>query len=156
MFARPFVWHICVIALICLSLPFLAAPVLAQDIVTAQLRGTVHDPSGAVISEALITVTDSSRGIARSTTSDAEGNYQLLFLPPGRYSATVSSKGFTKFISSNIELTIGQQANLAIILSISNNESITVTTGSSLIETQGSSQSTTVNELRIGNLPTNG
>lgn len=105
-----------------------------------------------LIVNASITVADTSRGISRLTTSDAAGNYQLLLLPPGTYTVTVVSVGFAKFIV----FTVGDQGTLPLQLSISDSENITVYSGANLIETQGSSQSTTVNQLRINNLPTNG
>src|ERR1700733_12237532 len=97
----------------------------AQNISTAQLNGTVHDQTGAVIPNATVTITDDSKGFSRTTTTDAQGNYRLLLLPPGTYS---------------VEAT----------------QVVTVSSGADIIETQRSSQSTTVDELRIDNLPTNG
>ena len=44
----------------------------AQNISTAQLSGTVHDPSGAVVSGAVVTVEDVSKGFSRSTSSDSQ------------------------------------------------------------------------------------
>ncbi|PMU31462.1 hypothetical protein C1Y12_29495, partial [Pseudomonas sp. FW305-47B] len=57
----------------------------SQTISTAQLSGTVHDPSGAVVPGASVTIADASKGFSRSATSDGEGNYQFLLLPPGTY-----------------------------------------------------------------------
>jgi outer membrane receptor protein involved in Fe transport len=140
-----------------LSLCLLSIPILqAQDISTAQLNGTVHDQTGAVIPNATITITDASRGISRTTTSDSQGNYQLLLLPPGTYTVTATYTGFNTFINKNVILTIGQQAQLPLTLSVGNTETVTVSSGADLIETQRSSQSTTINQVRIDNLPTNG
>lgn len=135
---------------------FSALPLSAQNIVTAQLSGSVHDQTGAVIANASITVNDSSKGISRSTVSDAAGNYQMLLLPPGTYTVTAVSTGFAKSISSNIVLTVGEQGVLPLKLSVSSSESVTVTSDANILETQGSSQSTTVDQRRIDNLPTNG
>ena len=84
----------------------------AQNISTAQLNGVVHDPSGAVVAGAVITAEDTSKGFSRSTTSDAQGNFQLVLLPPGNYTVTVTSPGFNKLVADNIVLTIGEQAQL--------------------------------------------
>ena len=62
-----------------------SASLRAQNISTAELHGTVHDPTGAVIPGAAITISDASKGFSRTTTSDGQGNYQLLLLPPGTY-----------------------------------------------------------------------
>ena len=135
---------------------FIAAPLFAQNISTAQLNGSVHDPTGAVVPGATITVADASKGLSRTTTSDGQGKYQVLLLPPGNYTVTASAPGFSKTTEGNVVLTVGEQASLMITLSISGSETVNVSAGADLIETQRSSQSTTVDQVRINNLPING
>ena len=53
-------------------------------------------------------------------------------------------------------LTVGEQAQLQLTLAVSGSDTINVTSGAELIETQRSSQSTTVDQERINNLPING
>src|SRR5580658_8144848 len=84
---------------------FFAASLRAQSISTAELHGTVHDPSGAVVPNAAVTIDDPSKGFSRSTTSDSQGDYQLLLLPPGTYTVTVTATGFAKLIEKNVVLT---------------------------------------------------
>ena len=134
----------------------LVQPVVAQNIATAQLSGTVHDPTGAVIPGAEITVTDATKGFSRTTTSDGQGNYQLLLLPPGTYTITATAAGFAKTTATNVVLTVGEQAQLVLNLAISGSETVNVNAGADIIETQRSSQSTTVDQNRIDNLPING
>src|SRR3954454_4213915 len=134
----------------------LALPGWSQSVSTAQLSGTVHDPSGALVPGASVAITDASKGFNRSTVSDAQGNYQFLLLPPGTYVVTATAPGFSKLTSSNVVLTVGEQAQMLLTLSLSQNETVNVTSGAELIETQRSSQSTTVDQERINNLPING
>lgn len=128
----------------------------AQNIATAQLHGTVQDQTGAVVPNAAITITDTSKGFSRETTSDVQGNYQLLLLPPGRYTITATAQGFAKLTETNVVLTVGEQATLALPLAAGASQSVTVSTGTDIVETQRSSQSTTVDQERINNLPING
>jgi outer membrane receptor protein involved in Fe transport len=146
------------LALACLfSFSLLSVNLRAQSISTAQLNGSVHDPSGAVVPGAVITIADVSKGFLRSTTSDGQGNYQIVLLPPGIYTVTVTSPGFNKLVEENIVLTIGEQAQLPLNLPVGRaDQVVTVTSGADIIETERSSQSTTVDQLRIDNLPTNG
>ncbi len=143
---------------LCLAAAFFLLTTLAstQNISTAQLNGVVRDPVGAVVPNAIVTITDPSKGFSRTTTSDGQGSYQLLLLPPGSYTVTASSPGFSKLVEQNVVLTTGQQAELPLALVIGGSETVTVTSGADIIETQRSSQSTTVDQLRITNLPTNG
>jgi outer membrane receptor protein involved in Fe transport len=135
---------------------FLSATLRAQNISTAELHGTVHDPSGAVIPNAAISIDDPSKGFSRATTSDGAGNYQMLLLPPGTYVVTVTAQGFAKLTEKNVVLTVGETAELRLTLAITGNETVNVNASADIIETQRSSQSTTIDQLRIANLPTNG
>lgn len=128
----------------------------AQNIATAQLHGTVQDQTGAVIPNAGIEVSDPSKGFSRETTSDSQGNYQLLLLPPGRYTVTATAPGFAKLTDTNVVLTVGEQAELALSMAAGSTQAVTVSSGADIVETQRSSQSTTVDQQRIDNLPING
>jgi outer membrane receptor protein involved in Fe transport len=134
----------------------LITDVQAQNISTAQLQGSVHDQTGAVIPNAVVTISDASKGFSRETTSNTEGNYRFLLLPPGTYTVTTNYAGFNKFVSQDVVLTIGEQAELPLVLSVGTTQTVTVTSGADLIQTQQSSQSTTVDQDRINNLPING
>lgn len=57
---------------------------------TASLHGTVTDPTGAVIPNATVTITDPS-GVFRTASSDRNGNYSFSQLPPGRYTLGASA-----------------------------------------------------------------
>ena len=140
----------------------LAAPGLrtfqAQEISTAQLSGAVKDPTGALVPNAVVTATDLTRGITRTATTDAKGAYQLLELPPGTYTLTIAAPGFARRVEQNVILTVGEQAELPIGLTLGAADATTVNVNANadIIETQRSSQSTTVDQVRITNLPTNG
>ena len=60
---------------------------------TGAVRGTVADPSGAVIPSAEVVLTTSTGG-SKSVTSSADGMYVFDHLVPGRYSASVTAGGF--------------------------------------------------------------
>jgi outer membrane receptor protein involved in Fe transport len=150
--------HLSVVAVAAIFLQacLFPASLRAQNISTAELHGTVNDPSGAVIPNAAITIADASKGFSRSTTSDGQGNYQLLLLPPGTYVVTATAPGFDKLTEGHVVLTVGERAELRLPLAVSGSETVNVNAGADIIETQRSSQSTTIDQLRIDNLPTNG
>jgi outer membrane receptor protein involved in Fe transport len=132
------------------------ASLSAQSIATAQLSGTVRDQQGALVPGATVTISDDTKGFSRSTTSDGEGNYHLLLLPPGTYTVTATAKGFATLKQTSIVLNVGSEGELPITLAVGASDAVTVTSGADVIETQRSSQSTTVDQLKITNLPTNG
>src|SRR5437868_15466316 len=90
----------------------------AQNISTAELHGTVHDSTGAVIPNATITISDASKGFTRTTTSDGQGEYQLLLLPPGTYVLTVTSPVVAKLTESDVVLTAGERAEVGLTLAV--------------------------------------
>src|SRR5258708_1876383 len=94
------------IALACLAILPLAAPLRAQD---AGLVGTVIDPTGAVVAGVNITVHSVETNIQRRVTTDERGRYSISPLAIGRYTLTAEAPGFRTVTVSDIYLTIGQK-----------------------------------------------
>ena len=129
----------------------------AQNIATANLHGIVQDPNGAVIPNAKVTARLAAQNLERTTESNADGEYVLLNLPPGSYSIQVDAPGFARLQQNQVVLTIGQDARLSIHMRVASaSEQVTVESNAELIETQRSSESTTIDTQRIENLPING
>ncbi len=134
-----------------------AGTALAQGVATADLRGTVTDPQGAVVANATVTIRDKSRNFERSTTTDAEGEYLMLAVPPGEYEVTVEAQGFAKVVTTGVNLTVGQGADLPIELKAAGaTETVEVVGTPELVETQRSTAGVTIQQTRIDNLPING
>lgn len=83
---------------------------------TAEIRGQVTDPSGAVISQAQVTVTG-GQGKATTATADGSGAYQVRGLAPGGYTVTVQSPGFTT-AATPVTLGAGQVKTLNLAMQI--------------------------------------
>src|ERR1700761_8700722 len=79
-----------------------AGPAFAQS-ATGTVRGTVTDPSGALVPQATITISNTA-GFSRSISSSAAGSFDLSRLVPGRYSLTVKAKGFGTARVDDIEV----------------------------------------------------
>jgi hypothetical protein len=90
---------------VCLNLP-------AQQI-TGNIRGTVTDPSGAVIHGAAVTVRQAETGLSRAATTDRNGNYVLLELPIGHYSLRVTEEGFQEYVQDGITLSVNETASVS-------------------------------------------
>jgi hypothetical protein len=123
----------------------------------AQLGGTIMDPNGARVSGAAISLESGTTRFSQTTTSDESGLYRFLLVPAGQYSLSVEAPGFDRLTNTGIILTVGQVANLPITLQIAaGRQEITVTADAELVETQRTSLATTVDQMRIDNLPING
>lgn len=140
-----------------LSVLLLAATAVAQSAATAELHVTVKDPKGALVREATVAVRNEAQNFGRATSSNVNGMYQFLLLPPGRYAVSVEASGFAKTVAQNVTLTVGQVAELPVTLQLATvSETVSVTTEAELVETQRTASTTTINQERIENLPING
>src|SRR5215471_5214811 len=73
---------------------------------TAQISGTVKDPSGAVLPGVEVTATQTDTGIARMTISNETGAYILSNLPLGPYKLEAALAGFRTFVQSGVVLQV--------------------------------------------------
>src|ERR1700745_1163731 len=89
-----------------------AAAAVAQD--TAQITGTVQDPSGAVVSGAQVTVVGAGIGVTRVTTTNAEGSYLAAGLPAGTYDLSVTAQGFKSFQARQIVVQVAEKARIEV------------------------------------------
>jgi hypothetical protein len=104
----------------------------------ATLRGTITDPTGAVIPNATVAVTEVSTGVeARRVTTDAAGNYEIPDLKPSIYRVEVTQTGFTSYRADNVVVDPGQVRRVDIRLAVGGTaDSITVEAGAALIQTE--------------------
>ena len=125
--------------------------------VTASLRGTVYDPSGATVSAAAVTATQLETGFSRKATTDAQGSFVLVELPVGHYRLEVAVPGFVKFAQDRITLEVNQTLDLAVHLKLASAEQIDeVIADAPLLETTSTSLGKTVDLSTIQDLPLNG
>jgi len=104
-----------------------AIPALAQSLNQSQLRGTITDSSGAVISGATVTITDVGTNISESTVSTNRGAYAFTALKPSNYKLLVSAKTFGSVEKKGITLTVNQETTLDVtLLPSSASSSVTV------------------------------
>jgi type 1 fimbria pilin len=99
------------VALLCLS-----SVARAQD--TGTFTGTVHDSTGAVVGGAEVTVSNSSIGLKKTVTTNADGEWVVPYLPIGAYDIGVSAKGFKKFEAKGVALRVGQKARVDVDLQV--------------------------------------
>jgi Carboxypeptidase regulatory-like domain/TonB dependent receptor len=140
------------------ALAFGAGSAQAQaDATSANLSGFVRDPAGAVVTGATVTARNPSVGVTRTTTTNDEGAYQLVQLPPGSYEVTIEAANFKKAVVPSVTLTVGQRADLDFALEVGQISDVVTVTGAQteLIETAKTNVSNTVDQVRIDNLPIN-
>ncbi|MGA8343996.1 MAG: carboxypeptidase regulatory-like domain-containing protein, partial [Candidatus Sulfotelmatobacter sp.] len=145
---------------VALSFFFLLLSAIAYGqggVATGDLHVTVKDPSGNVVTNATVTARDVAKGLERSATGDGQGGYSARQLPPGSYSVTVETKGFTKVENTGVIITVGGLVELPVTLEVAGGkEVVEVSSQAELVETSRTSTTDTIGERRIDNLPING
>jgi hypothetical protein len=123
----------------------------------ADLQGTVKDSTGAVVPNANVTARNPATNVSRSATSNDEGFYRLVALPPGDYEVTVEAPNFKKAVLTKVTITIGQAADVDVVLEPGQiTESVTISDATSeIVETSKTAVATTIDQQRINNLPIN-
>ena len=124
---------------------------------TVNLSGTVLDPQGLAVKSAKIIVKNLANGAERTATSDSNGRYEIVGLPPGNYSMTVEAQGFAALNNPSLTLAIGTSPVYDPQLQLkTTSETISVTAAADLVETTKTDVSTTITQTQIDNLPING
>ena len=90
------------------------------------LAGTVTDPKGATVQEAVVTATDPISKQSSSTTTDQQGRYRFEGLPAGSYIVTVTSAGFGNVRRENIKIEEDKTTTLDFKLELSQIEASVV------------------------------
>ncbi len=151
-FMKP-AWQATVLALLLLAL--LAAPAWPQY-VHGSVRGTVQDPTTAVIPSVSVVLTNTATGVELKTVSNEVGIYVFPSVPPGPYKLEAQSPGMKKFEATLVVQT-QQSATIDITLHPAGTETvISVVDATPMMTSDTASLSHTLERTRIEQLPLNG
>ena len=130
-----------------------ALPLLGAD-VNAVLSGTVKDTSGALVSGATITLTNTQTNISQTLKSASDGSYSFTNVPVGSYKLAVEQVGFRKYVQAGIVLQVNQAAKQDISLQVGTTaEVVEVTENVSTIDTVTATLGSVETQKRIVDLP---
>ena len=145
-----------VLALAVLGLGSLV-PMWAQSTNTGTVVGTITDQSGAVVAGATVTLTDSSTGAARTTTTNASGRYIFVDVTPGIYGVAVSKTGFATSKAEKQEVQVGASITLNLAMQVGGaNVVVEVQASGTELQTMNATVGNTVTAIAIDNLPSIG
>jgi len=142
----------------CCLLSSAAAPsAIAQNAALGNISGIVRDPTGAVVANAPVLVTNSGTGASRTLATDSEGHYAATYLQPGQYEVVLGGGAFGKVDRKGVPVTVGSTVTVdADLPNASVTTDVLVTSDSPLIETDRVAVSQVVSETLVSNLPVNG
>jgi hypothetical protein len=120
------------------------------------IQGTITDQSGASVSKAEVTLTNTSTGVTRTISTDSAGFYNSGSLNAGQYEVQVAAQGFQTLKSTvavNVNVVAGGNFKLNVGQS---SETVTVEAGVVQVNTEQSSVQNTLTTQQIDTLPVNG
>ncbi len=140
-----------------LLLALLSIATLGAQTLDTAILGTVSDPAGARIANAVVTITNPATGLTRTVKTNADGTYEVRYLVPGTYSVESQAAGFRTERRTGITLQVNQQARMDFALQLGEvQQAVEVTAASPLLQTENATLGEVVARERIVNLPLNG
>jgi hypothetical protein len=127
---------------------------LARSQATTSLRGTITDPTGAVIPGTAVTLVNPSTGATRTATSGPDGVYEFPQILPGTYRLTAEKSGFAQFQKAGLELLVSSPATLNITLQVGSSKlTVEVTAAAPVLNTSDATLGNGFSELQVIALP---
>src|SRR6185312_15272840 len=124
---------------------------------TSQIGGTVKDSTGSIIPGAEIKATQTATGAIRTSTSGADGGFEIPNLPIGPYMIEVTKSGFQKYVQTGIVLEVGTASTINVAMNVGSlNEQVTVQAEALHVETRDSGIGQVVDTQRVLEMPLNG
>src|SRR5215471_8381738 len=118
------------------------------------IHGIVRDPSGAVVPNASLRLTDAGTGIEKTSTSNGDGEFVFPSLQSGKYDLSVSAGGFQSSVTRNVVVDTGRVTDLTVELKVGGTaETVEVSASPVQLETTSNLVSTTISNNLIDNLP---
>ncbi len=123
----------------------------------ADLQGTVRDQNGAAVPNASVTARNVGTNFSREATSNDDGFYKIISLPPGAYEVTVKATNYKTAVIQKVTVTVGQTADQDIPLEVGDvTATVTVSGGTTnVVETSSTAVSSTIDQQRVNSLPIN-
>jgi Carboxypeptidase regulatory-like domain len=144
-------WYAVAIAIACL---ISLAPRAGFAQASAGITGTITDPSGAVVSNAKVTITNEGTSVASNTVSSSVGTYSFKGLVPGKYSVAVDAPGFKKEVRGGVTIEVSTTATIDFSLSTgAATETVQVTSESIALNTTAPEIGSTIEPIVVAALP---
>jgi hypothetical protein len=128
----------------------------AQSTTQGAISGSVLDTSGAAISGATITITNSATNFTVSLVADASGFFKAPLLEPGAYTVSISAPNFANYRADNVVVFVGQNTGLEPRLSVASSSSeVVVSEQAPVMNLESPDFSNTLDQQAMQNIPIN-
>ena len=121
-----------------------------------RILGRVADPTGAVLAEVKVTLTNQATGVAHDTKTNASGDYSFVEVVPGVYEVDFELTGFKKSVQKGITVDVNQVVTLNKALDIgATQEVVEVTSEAQQVDTTSTQLGAVINDRSVNELPLN-
>ena len=139
----------------CLLL-LLLVPFAGAQTTSTTILGVVADSTGAVVTGAKVTVTNTRTGVSRDVVTSSTGDYVFPLLDVGVYDVAVDAKGFKTEIRRGVILNINEKMRVDFALQVGGaNERVEVTAEGTTLRTDDATLGQTIEQRRVEELPLN-
>src|SRR3982075_2400652 len=145
------------LVLVSIALVIVLSSIAFPQTASTSLQGTVTDPSESAIVGANVALSSTESKLERTVVTGAQGEYRFLALPPGTYTLTVTSKGFTRYEQIGMQLLVNTPATANVQLRIgSASESVTITGEAPVLNLVDASIGNSFGENQVRQIPLEG
>jgi len=124
---------------------------------TATVMGTVTDPTGSVVPNAAVTITNTGTNVKRVVLTNTAGNYIAPQLTIGSYNVRAEAAGFKTYERTGIKLDSNDTVRIDAVLQIGQvSESVTVAADAVKVESDSSEVSDLISGKQVAQLAING
>ncbi|NWG13786.1 MAG: TonB-dependent receptor [Acidobacteria bacterium] len=144
------------VLLIAAALASVSAGRIHAQVVGGSISGYVLDPGRKAVAGAEVRIQDPTRSFERRTATDAAGFFRFAELPPGTYTLTASSAGFSDATAHEIALPVDGRLRLELLLALGGiSHSLTVTGSVETVDHESAEMSAVLDRRKIDRLPLN-
>lgn len=131
------------------------SPPLAHAQGLAGMTGTITDPSGAVVPEAKVTVTNNATNVVHTATTTSQGTYFITDLIPGTYTVKIEKQGFELAVVQNVNVYVSQTATAdAVLTTGATSTTVEVSAPSITLQTDEPNLGTVIQSTILEEVPT--
>jgi hypothetical protein len=129
-------------------------PCLFAQAVFGSIVGTVTDPTGAVVPNATVVVTDVSKGTSQTVQSNGSGNYSVSRLIPDTYTVKATAQGFDPAEADNVIISADTTPQVNLIFQTAGaQQTVNVTSAAPVLQTDGADVNTIIDRRQFQDLP---
>ncbi|HXZ33488.1 MAG TPA: carboxypeptidase-like regulatory domain-containing protein [Terriglobales bacterium] len=142
--------------LVTIAVPILLISSTPGQSTSGRILGRVADPTGAVLADVTITLTNQATGVSRTGQTNSSGDYNFVEVQPGTYTVTFEETGFKKNVQKDIIVNVNQVVNLNSTLQIGQTQEVVeVTSEAPQVDTTSTQLGAVINNRSVNELPLN-